>query len=201
MIHINKHALVLINCFIFHHTNNKSTQLEYTTSWTVFRDIQWNIEDPLSKVKKYGKDGKLISAKDLLNVKVPVKKGDRLVILRYSVNKKEVPVLTVPIRGNTVRSVLKTLYDGLHKNIGAGNRGIKGTKRDYYFEPSQKYPFPSKNEVVYLKIAGYFDSFNRTKYVEKYEKGRLKPVELYGDHNNFEGIRRKGKYLYFLAGS
>lgn len=112
-------------------------------------------------------------------------------------------MLTVPVQGTTIGAVMKSLYKGLHTSIKSGNRGFNGTKKgDYYFEPTkQKYPFPSKNEVVYDKISGFFDSSIRESLIKQYEHGTLKPYDLYGDHIAFSGLQRKGKYLFMILSS
>ena len=168
-----------------------------------FRDLSWNIDKPMSAIKKWNRDtSEHESAKDVLKQKVNIKKGDRIVILRYDQDGKEIPVLTELVRGKTVESVMKSLHRGLNRYLKSGNRGYGNTgKGEYYFEKNQKYPFPEKNEVVYHKISGYFDTNNRLDVVIKFEKGTLKPYELYGDHKYFEGFRRKGNLLYFVVGS
>jgi hypothetical protein len=177
------------------------------TSWKVFEKINWSIYEPVSSAKMFDDETQdLTSAKSLMTQKVPIKKGDRIVILTHCTSKcrktsKEEAVLSEPLRGSTVKDVLNCLHKGLHKNLKPGNRGHSGIRGDYYFEKDQKYPFPKKNEVVYDKISGYFDSSARLRLIKKYEAGLLKPHELYGDHRYFEGINRKGKLLYFSVGS
>ena len=174
-----------------------------------FSLLSWNISRPLSTMRVYSKQDKKISVKDVLEKKLPIKSGDRVVILRYcpqscSKKSKELPVLTMPIRGTTVGAVMKALDKGLKRPLKPGDRGKGGKPKvgSFFFEPSrQKHPFPEKNEVVYSKISGYFDSSARSKLVKKYEGGRLKPYELYGDHLHFEVMERRGKYWYFYTGS
>jgi len=178
------------------------------SSWKLFKNLHWYTHQPISSIRKYDSENdKLVSAKDILDKKVPIKPGDRIVILRHcpaNCNKKtkELPVLTEPIRGNTIRAVMNALERGLRRPLKSGNRGRSNTKKgDYYFEPSQKYDFPPKNKVVYDKISNYVDSHTRLELIKKYESGNLKPYELYGDYAFFEGIYRRGKYLYFSVAS
>lgn len=178
------------------------------SSWKIFDKLTWNIYQPLSNVKifKSGSD-ELLPTREFLSRKVPVKKGDRVVILTHSCggrNSKMMPVLTEPVRGSTVRDVLHALHKGLNKKLVSGNRGRNGSKRgDYYFHKDQSRGsgFPTKNIVVYSKISSFFDRNLRIRLINKYESGQLKPYELYGDHRYFEGIKRKGKLLYFAVGS
>ena len=55
-----------------------------------------------------------------------------------------VPVLTIPIRGNTVGSIMKALDAGLKKKLKCGDRSSD------YFESNQKYPFPGKMRLSIL---------------------------------------------------
>lgn len=175
-------------------------------SLKAFDDLSWNIYQPLSSIRVFDRENnKLVPiTKDIMETKVPIKPGDRIVIIRfrtsYDKKCKEIPVLTEPIRGNTVKAIMKALERGLHKPITSGKRGLRNS---FYFEPSRQKncSFPTKNEVVYSKIARYIDSHTRLKLIKKYENGTLKPFELYGDYRYFEGIKRKGNYLYFGVGS
>lgn len=179
-------------------------------SLEILNYLSWSIYDPITEITKWDNESEEhVSAEDILDMKISIESGDKAVILvntcwpSCSENPNIFPVLTEPITGNTVRDVMKAFERGLHRPLLPGNRGrCDSIRGDYYFEPSeQKRPFPEKNNIVYAEISKYADSYERLELVKKYEEGKLKPYELYGDHRYFEGVVRKGKYLHFCTGS
>lgn len=161
--------------------------------------FHWRINTPMSQAGHYDDNNNFTPLdKEVLDKKIAIRKDDRVVILSHRDGDKRYPALTEPIKGDTIKALLKAIEKGMNRTIEAGDRSKKSP---YYFEKSQKYPFPEKNIIVYQKISGYFDSSNRLKYVKKFENGTLKPHELYGDHIYFEGVQRSGKYLYLVLGS
>lgn len=171
---------------------------------SAFQNLNWRMDEPLNKIRVFSKkNGQAISIKDILKKKVAVNPGDRIVILwhcRCSCGKnntnKEYPVLSEPIRGKTVGSVMRSLERGVNRPLSPGSR-----TNGFYFERRQKYPTPTKSEVIYSRIANYIHPEARLNLTKKYESGKLKPAELYGDHIYFEGITKKGKFLYVHIGS
>ena len=142
------------------------------------------------------------------------KAGDRICILRHewSDNPTHNAVLTEPILGKpTVLNFLKTLERGLNRNIGSADRKTsRGRKVKYWFDYTRMFNLigkrmrlkvPTRNEIVYVKISYYFDKELRMKLVQKYENGKLKPHELYGDSIFFEGMTKKGNIWFFNTGS
>ena len=159
----------------------------------IFKNISWNLCEPLSKAQRYNKEtNSFVDIKDLMDIKVPVKQNDQIAILyhnfcRHCNNKYEYTVvLTEKFTGKpTVKNVLKTLEKGLNKTIKPGDRGTKD----------------NKNYIVYSKISGYVDSKKRKELIDKYEKGKLKVFELLGDNCFFEGMGKKGKLIEYYVGS
>ena len=55
---------------------------KYDNTWDTFRHISWNLYEPLSKVKRFDHESeKFVDASDLMNLKVPIKKGDQIAII------------------------------------------------------------------------------------------------------------------------
>lgn len=150
-------------------------------TWKDTRKISWNLTQPLSAAKMYGKDDLVQIPKTMWDATLPVKKGDVIIVLTESLCQKSdrTVYLTEPVRGNNLRDVLKSVERGINRKISYKNK---------------KYKIPTS--VIYRKIGYFFYPKDRLELVNKYEGTGVKPVELYGDHIHFEGLRRRGKSIY-----
>jgi hypothetical protein len=92
------------------------------------------------------------------------------------------PVITEPVTGSTLLSILKAIERGVNRRIN----------------PNTDF---DQKEKIYQRISGFFKSRMRLELTKKYESGILKIKELLGDHVWYEGgLRRKnGIWLYGLG--
>ncbi len=180
---------------------------DYNNKWEVFNHISWNLYKPLSTAGRYDYQlDKLVSSSDIMKLRVPVKKGDRVAIIYYTPcccsgkkGNETITVLSEPILGKpTVGNVLKTLERGLRQTIKPASRRRFGKGFTQYFDKDGKYP---KDNIIYSKIANYFDTNVRISLIKRYEEGRLYPFELLGDHRYFEGMKKYGNIIKFYTGS
>ena len=98
----------------------------------------------------------------------------------------------------SVRTYLETLDRGLERYLKPGDRS---RKYEYYFNSDRKKY--DKNGIVYDMISGFVDTEERLNRIHKYEEGRLRPVDLLGDHIYFEGASRDGdtNIIEYFVGS
>ena len=55
---------------------------DYNNKWEAFDNISWNLYKPLSTAGRYDFQlDKLVSASDIMKLRVPIKKGDRVAII------------------------------------------------------------------------------------------------------------------------
>lgn len=153
-------------------------------SWENSYNIAWNMTKPPSKdagvfdgnYEKYD----LVKTKEAMNKVIPIEKGDEIVILY---NQGE-PIFTTKYNRSDrrLKTVLQHLYEALQKPIEVNHTNA---------------------ELVYPKIANFFRSEMRLKLVKKYESGKLKFMDLLGDHIYFEGMGREGKkkLIHYSTGS
>jgi hypothetical protein len=112
-----------------------------------------------------------------LNSKLPrFKKGDRVALLYYNGD----PTYTVPIRGNSVKLLLQSIYEGVHAPLNQNDREVC--------------------RVIYAKIATFIKSDLRKRFVQRFESGKLTIYHLI--HNNYqfcEGNFRREKGIWTFA--
>jgi hypothetical protein len=199
------------NCFfdshyIFYFLEIYFYDKQIMMSWTeIFRQINWNLTEPLSTAKINGTGN--LSINEIMNTEIPIKKGDKIQILRKCCDNcskkcKCITILSEPIVGKkTAKNILKALERGLNKNIIPGDRrrNNKNDKKKY-----SQYKLENnieKNSTIYHFIGQWFDTSARIHFVGLYEKGELKPRDLLGDHRYFEGISKKGDIFIYHTGS
>lgn len=129
--------------------------------------ISWTITRPFTTAVIIPTDEQIPSS--LLNYKLPVRSGDTISLV-YNNNES---ILTERISGSTFKSVMTSLQRGLQKNIPTGDSDTR--------------------EKVYQRIAMFIRPKDRLRLINLFEKGKLKPVDLLGNHIFFEGGLRRGK--------
>jgi hypothetical protein len=153
-------------------------------SWKDTNNISWSMYESHKTAYVFdenydGPDKE--KTKLIMNKKVPIKKGDQIVIL-YDNSK---PIITKEWNGGetTIKNVLYFIEKALNENINNNNNDLI--------------------TAVYKRISSWFCSKLRLELVEKFEKGKLKPKDLLGDHRYFEGMKRRGssKFIEYSVGS
>lgn len=144
-------------------------------SWENSFDIHWIMtRDPLSEESGAGVWGEdsldPVKTKIAMNKEIPIKKGDEIAVI-YSQGE---PIFTV--KYNKSDRKLKTVLQYIYKIIDT--------------------PLVVNSEntdMVYPKVANFFKSEMRLELIQKYEQGDLKPKDLMGSYDFFEGMQRDGK--------
>jgi len=131
-------------------------------------NISWTITTPLSTAHIISTDEQPVPS-TLLNHKLSVRSGDTIAILYNHYT----PIITEKITGSTLKSVLSSLERGLQKRVSPHDNDLR--------------------EQIYSRISGFFRTKDRLRLINLYEKGRLKPIDLLGDHIFFEGGLKRGK--------
>jgi hypothetical protein len=140
-------------------------------------DITWVITKPLSTAVIYTKDNKTIPVPEyILNKKKNILKGDKVALVW---NNRE-PVITFPVHGNTLKSILTAIEKGMKEYI----------------------PIDDNIENVYSVISHFFKKSTRIELVKKFESGKLKPSDIIGDHHFYDGnLGRKNHIWMYSTGS
>ena len=140
-------------------------------------NISWNITKPLSTAVIYARDDTTIPVPtSILNKKKKILKGDSVVLVW---NGQE-PIITTPVHGTTLKSIFTSVEKGMMQNIPANQNVIN----------------------IYSAIGNFLRKPDRLKLIKKFESGKLKPVDLVGDHQYFEGnITKKNHIWQFALGS
>ena len=150
--------------------------------WKITQKLLWILINPL-KDSFLSEDEKL-TKEEILQFKLPIKKDDKLIIIKTIDEDRElIPLIEVNIKGEpTFENLCKILEKELNKYIKVDNNMV---------------------EYFYKKIANFRFSKDRLELVKKYESGKLKPIDLLGDHKFFEGFERLGKsnYIIYNVGS
>lgn len=161
------------------------------------RNISWNINIPVSNIRIYSNenpDGIKLTKKDLSEKITGLAVGDKVVVCWSTDDSgKMIELHTETLRSNTLGGLLNTIYKGTH---------IKLTpKSNFNIKYKQYRRNMSPTTYVYKNISKFISKESRMVMADKFEKKGISPIELYGDHVFFEGIHKKGKYIYVAYGS
>lgn len=147
------------------------------------RNISWRINQPLSDLQIYdGKTADYVTDKKeidaYLNQTVPIKSGDKVVVLYVD----GLPAITVPVTGTKLINVLRAIEKGVNQVI---------TDSDF-----------NNTMIVYKTIGNFFHKKDRLNLVNKFESKKLKVKDLLGDHIFYEGgLHRKNHVWLYGLGS
>ena len=141
--------------------------------------IQWILDRPLDTACFRTNDYKEIKIPPAVwNIKKSVMPGDKIVLI-YDDNEI---VFTEPIRGSTLKSILKSLERGLNRKLK--NNNLHTIKN------------------VYKLIGLFFKKDKRLELAKKFEMNDLCIKDLLGDHTFYEGhLRRNGGVWIYGVGS
>jgi signal peptidase I len=152
-------------------------------SWKITQEINWVMNRPASTAHVYCPDSDREDrqkAEKILNKRVPIKKGDEIVIFSDDNNNNLLCFKWKGKNDDLFGNVLNKIYRFLSTPIVPENPGW-----------------------VYYKIGRFLRGERRLELVNKFENGTLTPKELMGDHIYFEGMKRAGrsKLIYISRGS
>lgn len=166
---------------------------DYHNNWDIFQYIYWQLDQPLSTAVRYDGDlKKLVDIENIMNIKVPIKNGDKIAILYYDpsycINNNKYGntiILSEKFKGKpTVENVLKTLEKGLNKKITPYNKSNVNFDNNIYI----------KNSIIYSLISRFPLKNDRLNLINKYENGELKPCDLLYHDKYLSDIGKKDIY-------
>lgn len=143
-----------------------------------YNEISWRITSSLDTLCiGYDKcDNRIPVPQKILDMKLEIKEGDR-VALAYC---DDVPMITVPIHGNTVYDFFKSIYDGVHQKLE------KNTLNDV---------------TIPCIISKFLDTKRILELTKLYNNNLLTPYDLiYNNYDFFDGnIQRMSNGVWEFA--
>jgi hypothetical protein len=138
-------------------------------------DINWVITKPLSTAVIYTKDNTTLSPipEYILNKKKNILKGDKVALVWNNME----PVITFPVRGNTLKSILTAIEKGMKEPISVNDNAAN----------------------VYSVIGRFFGKSTRMELVKKFESGKLKPSDIIGDHHFYSGNLSRKNHIWMYS--
>ena len=184
--------------------------------------MSWNMDFSLNSLNGYDRSKKdkpeipynSKRMREILQTPVLPSSGYRIAILTtYPITSYEeiLPLITEPILGNSINSILVAIDKGLDEPIkiraddGIGSNHF--SDRERFKDLLTKIEYRNSyliHSFIYNEISTFFNSDMRKDFVIKYEEGNLTPGNLLGDHKFFEGFtefKRFPKILRYNTGS
>lgn len=141
------------------------------------KNITWSLRQPLNEAQYYKNDPDPMSVPvSVWNTKLNIRKNDKVAVLYDD----EEPVIFEPIRGSTIGSLFAALDRGLNKII-----------------PNNR----DNTKIVYSSIGNWLKSKDRLELAKLFERNKLTPRNLLGDHDFYNGSMQRdngGVWNYYL---